>query len=62
MDKYLPLLVLVFYVLNHKLDGVASDQGKIATGEKLITIGIKCITVGEQYIIWSTITVVVVVG
>ncbi|XP_062700162.1 ephrin type-A receptor 3 isoform X10 [Aedes albopictus] len=26
MDKYLPLLVLVFYVLNHKLDGVASDQ------------------------------------
>ncbi|XP_038122812.1 ephrin type-B receptor 1 isoform X7 [Culex quinquefasciatus] len=25
MDKYLPLLVL-FYILNHKLDGVASDQ------------------------------------
>ncbi|XP_062539675.1 ephrin type-B receptor 5 isoform X4 [Armigeres subalbatus] len=26
MDKYLPLLVLVFCVLNHNLDGVASDQ------------------------------------
>lgn len=26
MDKYRPLLVLVFYILNHKLDGVASDQ------------------------------------
>ncbi|KAL1403311.1 hypothetical protein pipiens_005722 [Culex pipiens pipiens] len=25
MDKYLPLLVL-FYIFNHKLDGVASDQ------------------------------------
>lgn len=28
MDKYRPLLVLVFYILNHKLDGVASDQGE----------------------------------